>query len=515
MSKKCRKKGCKGYSIKDDTKCYFHSEDPKIIRKRKRSSGKGGRNSRRGFEKKNKQITEKDLAQRIMILQGGDVKKKTKLIKFSDEQLMNWVGSIKGFQKFCKDLLILNGKPLKLQPYQIKLARMWEDNHYSIAVTGRQVGKSLTVSAYTLWKSITDPNHFTTIISPTDRQSKELFKKIITFCALNDQLYDSVVNPKVDEVSFTNGSRTVSLPGRGSITGYTDVDQVIIDEAGLPELPDKVYANATPMLAKKHGKLILLGTPKGKATKFYEYTNNPMFAKFHVPTSENKHIKEVNKFLESEKKRCSVIEYNQEYEGIFQDLEGTFIPSRYIDASVDDYDYVLQSREDKRYYCGIDWGRFGDQTVIVVISEFQEKIKVEYVRAFSGEPLQKARAHVEYLNTVFSFTKVIPEYNGLSIPVVDEMKDMNVEKFTSTNESKFEGYANLRKLFEDERITIPAQESKMITQLRYLEMSQTPSGKTRIAHKSGQHDDYADALMLACYGIMEDGSIDLDLFMVE
>lgn len=451
--------------------------------------------------RKKKQLTQEDLAHRLMVLQGFEVKKVSYTQVFDDKQLLSWIDDV---QKFASELLLFNNEPLELQEYQMELIDIWEENRYSIACCGRQVGKSLTVAIYTLWKSITTPNYFTAIISPSDRQSKELFNKIIGFCARNNQLYDSVVNPRSDEVSFTNGSRIVSLPGRGSITGYTGVDTVIIDEAGLPELPDKVYADATPMLLAKHGKLILLGTPKGKATKFYAYWNNPLFAKFHVPTSKNMSLPDLEKFLEDEKRRCSVIEYQQEYDGVFMDMDGTFIPSRYIDQSIQDYDYVLQSMDGKRYYAGIDWGRFSDKSVIIVISEFQNEVKVEYAEAFSKTKLQKVKNKVEYLDRVFKFDKIIPEYNGLSIPIVDEMvSNLRVEAFTSTNERKFEGYALLRKLFEDEKIVIPAQETRLITELRYLEMSLTPSGKTKIAHAPGQHDDFCTALMLACWGFKE------------
>ncbi len=468
----------------------------KIYRSKPRRNGERERKTKL----RRRVLNERDLAHRLMVLQGLEPKEASYDQSFTDEQLLAWVGDI---QRFCRDLLIYNGAPLELQDYQLKMVEMWERHRYSIVCAGRQVGKSLTVAAYALWKCITVPNTFVVIVSPTERQSKELFRRIIEFCAYNDMLYESVVDPKSDEVKFTNGGRIVSLPGRGAITGYTGVDIVIVDEAGLPELPDKVFSDVVPMLLAKHGKLILLGTPRGKTTRFYEYWNSPLFAKLHVPTRMNKKLPNLNEFLESERRRCTVVEYQQEYEGVFMDMESAFIPSRYIDAAIEDYEYALQKDPRRRYYCGVDWGRFSDQTVIVVVSTRAEEVRVEYIKAFSGEPLQKARAHIEYLDSIFGFEKIVVEYNGLSIPIVDEMRGANVVKWTTNNQNKFEGFSNLRKLFEDGRITIPAHESRLITQLRYLEMSQTDTGKFRIRGAGNRHDDYCMALMLACTPLMK------------
>jgi len=446
----------------------------------------------------------KDYAYRLMVLQGEAIRRPEEIKPFSDEQLLSW----KDINQFCKDLLYWMGKPLKLLGYQRNMVCLIENNKYSIIVSGRQIGKDMVASAYTLWKCITIPNYFAIIVSPSQRQSDELFKRMQHFVAGGD-IYYSVKESRADEFIFSNGSRILSLPSRGAITGLTHLNLALINEAGRPELPDNTIDEIMPMTIAVNGKLVLLGNPYSKTTSFYQHYQNPLFGKMHIRTIQNTEFPNLTEFLEAERRRCTKNEYLQQYEGVFADFPNAFLPSSLLDSSVKEYDYSLKKNENLKYYVGIDWGMKIDESVLVVISKAKDgTLKVEYCESWSGQSLSKCSNKLEYLDAIFKFDIICPEEAGLSLDEVGKLKEKpfghRVKPFIPTNESQFKGYNLLLKQFEQGMITIPADEIKLINQLRYLELKETSTGKFRVDHPSGRKSDYCDAIMMAVNSACEE-----------
>lgn len=92
------------------------------------------------------------------------------------------------------------------------------------------------------------------IVSPSQPQSTELFKKIATFRSMLTGA------PKSSQESLTrmqlaNGSRIISLPGSEKTTrGYSGATLVIMDEAA--RVPDELLAAVRPMLATTNGRFL-------------------------------------------------------------------------------------------------------------------------------------------------------------------------------------------------------------------------------------------------------------------
>lgn len=132
----------------------------------------------------------------------------------------------------------------------------------------RQGGKSLTASALALRDALLRPDALVLLLSPTQRQSGELFKSKIKY------LYNRLGRPvrTVQESALTleleNGSRILSLPGdEGTVRGYSRVTTLIVDEAS--RVPDSLYYSVRPMLATSGGRLVCLSTPWGKRGFFH------------------------------------------------------------------------------------------------------------------------------------------------------------------------------------------------------------------------------------------------------
>src|SRR5579883_1541621 len=129
-------------------------------------------------------------------------------------------------------------------------------------------GKSSVAAAVSLHTALTRPRYPVLLLSPSTRQSGELFRKVMAlFNALARPL--AVVAESALRVEFANGSRVLSLPGtEGTVRGFSDVALLVIDEAA--RVPDPLYYAVRPMLAVSRGRLVALSTPFGKRGWFHD-----------------------------------------------------------------------------------------------------------------------------------------------------------------------------------------------------------------------------------------------------
>lgn len=132
----------------------------------------------------------------------------------------------------------------------------------------RQVGKSTVTGALASHTALYEPGAPILLLSPTERQSVELLRKVKgSLTALGTATAEVEVNNALS-LEFANGSRILALPGKeGTIRGFSGVKLLIIDEAS--RVPDALYQAVRPMLAVSGGRLVLLSTPFGKRGFFH------------------------------------------------------------------------------------------------------------------------------------------------------------------------------------------------------------------------------------------------------
>ncbi|HEY6329043.1 MAG TPA: terminase family protein [Blastocatellia bacterium] len=131
----------------------------------------------------------------------------------------------------------------------------------------RQSGKSTVVALKALWTGLFQ-NGLVLLLSPSLRQSRELFKKVTAFY----ELLGCPVHPKVHnslELELSTGGRIVSLPSsEATIRGFSGPTLIIMDEAS--RIPSVLFDAIIPMQTVSGGTLVLLSTPWGKRGFFYE-----------------------------------------------------------------------------------------------------------------------------------------------------------------------------------------------------------------------------------------------------
>jgi hypothetical protein len=132
----------------------------------------------------------------------------------------------------------------------------------------RQSGKSTITAILALHRALFTPRSLILLVSPSLRQSSELFRKVQAFLSALPVRPLLVEDNKLS-LQLRNHSRIVSLPStEGTIRGFSGASLIIEDEAA--RVSDSLYLACRPMLAVSQGQLILLSTPFGKRGHFYE-----------------------------------------------------------------------------------------------------------------------------------------------------------------------------------------------------------------------------------------------------
>jgi Helicase len=203
----------------------------------------------------------------------------------------------------------------------------------------RQFGKSTIAGLIALHECLYLAPAMVVLVSPSQPQSTELFKKI------HDAWAKLPGAPEAHQESLTrmelaNGSRIVSLPGSEKTTrGYSAATIVIVDEAA--RVPDELLAAVRPMLAVTSGRFFALTSPAGKRGWFYEaWSRGEGWQRVTVKGSECPRI--LPSFLEEERSALGPLRFSQEYECEFIDPETSVFTSELIDqALTDDFEPFL------------------------------------------------------------------------------------------------------------------------------------------------------------------------------
>lgn len=197
---------------------------------------------------------------------------------------------------------------------------------------GRQCGKSSAAGLIAAHTTLYRPKSLTLLISPSQRQSGEVFRKCLGFYRDAGRPLDSEAESAL-QLQLENGSRIVSLPGKdGTVRGYSGVDLLIIDEAAY--VNENVYDAVSPMLSVSQGNLLVMSTPAGKRGFFYDiWEHEDGWLKLHVPA--RLCPRHSVQWLEQQRRARGEAMYMQEYEAEFIDIAGTTFAAEDIDAAID------------------------------------------------------------------------------------------------------------------------------------------------------------------------------------
>jgi len=205
-------------------------------------------------------------------------------------------------------------------PWQAGVLR--STSRHLLLLNSRQSGKSTTAALLALHRAFFYPGSLVLLVSPSLRQSGELFRKVV---AMLEGLEPIPHRREDNRLSFTlaNKSRVVSLPGtEGTIRGFSGAALIVEDEAA--RVDDDLYFAVRPMLAVSGGRIILMSTPFGRRGHFFEaWDHGEGWERTKITASQCPRISPA--FLAEETSAIGEWWYKQEYECEFvQNLDSVF-----------------------------------------------------------------------------------------------------------------------------------------------------------------------------------------------
>jgi hypothetical protein len=216
---------------------------------------------------------------------------------------------------------ILQARGIQPDPWQREL--LLSVDREILLCCSRQVGKSTVVSALALHVALFTPNSLVLLLSPSQRQSCEIFRKVV-------EAYHALARPIKARyetqlrLELANGSRVVCLPGREeTVRSFGGVNLLVLDEAA--RIRDDLYRSVRPMLAVSQGRLVALSTPFGQRGWFFdEWTAQNSFRKIRITWNQCPRITE--DFIRQEIRSMGQDWVDQEYNCLFSSIEGLVYP---------------------------------------------------------------------------------------------------------------------------------------------------------------------------------------------
>ena len=297
--------------------------------------------------------------------------------------------------------------------------------------SGRQVGKSTVVAQDSGEYAAHNKKKNVMVIAATERQAYLLFEKILMYMMDN---YRSMImkgkdRPTKSKLKLTNGSTIYCLPtglsGYG-IRGYT-IHRLIADEAAF--IPEAVWDAVTPMLATTHGDIVLLSTPFGKGTYFYNCFFDENFTQFHVSSEDCPRIDK--EFLKREKETKSNLAYAQEYLGEFVDELMQFFPTELIEKCM-----ILQKDSQVvsplgKNFLGVDVARLGgDETVLFSLQMDRrgKELKQIDLEITKNTLLTETVRRIKNADSRYNYNRIYIDDGGLGVGVFDPLLEDNQTK---------------------------------------------------------------------------------------
>lgn len=375
-------------------------------------------------------------------------------------------------------------------------------------VCGRQVGKTETTATIVADYALMHADADVLVAARYQETANELFRRVKshienTGIGLKQV---GVETSNAETWEFANGSRIMSR------TLGTDASQqrgklprcVVVEEAELVERD--VYQRVIEPMFATHGgdyEYYLVGTPRGKRGYFYEkHAHDDAWGSYHVPTSANPLVDD--EWLQGQEESTDEITWRQEYLGEFVESEDAYLPMSVVEPCLADPSSIPgEPRGD--CYLGVDVARAGaDRSVFVSIDE---QGHVFDIQATKNQPLTDDVGRIKALDARYGYDAIHVDENGVGGGVVDFAGEglHHVEAVPFSTKRKQGMYQALKKALEDRDLTLPRLD-RLVDELTALEYTFTSTGLLKIAHPTGGHDDYPDALALAVDARTSDAS---------
>lgn len=157
--------------------------------------------------------------------------------------------------------------PFKLRPYQIRMLRGYQENRFTVVLSARQTGKSVTSGAYLLWFACFHKAQTILIASNKNSNAMEMIHRI----RLGYEELPMWLKPGIKDdgwnkhsIGFENGTRIISEATSENSGRGLSISLLYLDEFAhvAPGIQDEFWTSIEPTLSTG-GSCIMTSTPNG------------------------------------------------------------------------------------------------------------------------------------------------------------------------------------------------------------------------------------------------------------
>ena len=413
-----------------------------------------------------------------------------------------------------KDPVLFQIGYLNQEPHKKQIEVLRSPHKNKIIVCGRRSGKTQMIAGEIIRGGVLGIFKKQIVIAPVFKQTLIVFNKIIELMHKGGVYGDiaKVTKSPYPRISFNNGSYVDfgSADNPDSLRGEA-YDRVFKDESAFikegaedaikPLTYDTgapVWETTTPWGKGSVWERWLRGT-KGDADYgcfHYNYKDNPYLAAEGIKEIE-KDIKEWGE--DSIYVQCEIY-------GNFVEDRDVYFKRALINECVEEYG-MGYAHPKASYVLGVDVAGEGeDESVFIVMEEFNDRVRVNFIDNYEKNKPREIVGKAKILDEQYGFVKVYLDETGAGEGPTDWLKESlseeRVEGIKFTVKSKMDMYSNLRKMMQQGKLKFP-NHKKLVYQLADLRYEVMSSGDLKIHHSEKGHDDYADALALACWYFKE------------
>jgi len=471
----------------------------------------------------------------------GKVKKITK--KEYEKLLNECKLSREYLTKFISNPITFQQEYLKQEPHDKQKEVLISPQKNKVIVCGRRAGKSQMIAGELVRGAVLNIFPKQIVIAPTYKQAMIVYNKIVEIMGkakvIND--IDKIIKSPHPQLVFKNGSVVDfgSADNPDSLRGEA-YDRVFLDEGEFIK-EDAMHA-IRPLIYDTGAPLWITTTPwrrnfvwefwkRGEAgdedwgSFNYCYLHNPYI------TDEGK--KEIEKDIE---------EWGKDSMYVQAEVFGNYTTDTDCYFKMDDVMFCVVKGCDhghphpkKRYVAGIDCAGEGEDRSVCVVLEIddmkKEKRIIEICKLDKNSPRELV-VMLQDIDRKYNLERLYIDKTGLGEGPADwigmEIGDDKVEDIRFSTTSKMDMYSNLRMWIQKREIRKIGGEMKevpclmlpdnknLLKEMMELRYEKLPNKTVKIHHPEGSkyHDDYPDALALACLWLKDEEGGDYEAFLM-
>lgn len=374
----------------------------------------------------------------------------------------------------------------------------------------RQIGKSWIAAFLATMKCCQKKNALVLYLSTGLRAASEALKTCLKFCESIKVMSNGQIGYTYNAscITFSNGSRVMSLPSHPESCRGWSADLVICDEMAFWQQPDECWQAIVPTilnpLSGKDKSIVICSTPLGRNSLFYDLCqrakNEDGWRYFQTTIHEaiadglNVNLDELHKLIPDP------YQFACEFECQFAESVSQLVP-------ISDLSFTTCEMDRKDFsdmFMGMDWARTSDGTSIVVIGRKKDghMTLVELVNLHKME----YRKQIEVAKQMFNKWQpklCYGDATGIGNPIMEQLNrecSTRIKPFTFNHNNKNNAYEYFRKCVFDRKLDFnEGYRDDIVEDVLLVQQTITDDGKVAyVARRSGNsHADNISATILA------------------